>query len=78
MTHDNRTGEHLDRLEETAYFLENNLRDLSDALLSQQREITALKQRLETLEQRLNLALQLLDGQGSVPDGGHERPPHYL
>ncbi len=68
----------LDRLEETIFFQEKTIVELSDALCAQQAFLDALERRLAEAEARvLGLTRILLE---NSPSGGREPelPPHYL
>jgi SlyX protein len=66
-------SEQLERIETKIAFLESANVDLSDVVIRQQREIQALRARLDTLAQRLEAA----QSQESVRTPEEERPPHY-
>lgn len=66
----------LDRLEETVFFQEKTIAELSEALLGQQNELAALERRLEITESRLEAALHALAERSA--GGDPELPPHYL
>lgn len=71
--------ERLDRLEEAVFFLEKNLRDLSDACTEQQEELAALNRRMDGMERRLDDIVHLLAENMTQRGGGEpELPPHYL
>jgi SlyX protein len=66
-------SEQLERIETKIAFLESANVDLSDVVIRQQREIQALRARLDTLAQRLEAA----QSQEIVRTPEEERPPHY-
>lgn len=69
--------ERIIRLEELAYFQEERLRELSEALTAQQQQIDMLEHRLvETME----LARNLRDQLGQTGNGApvNDLPPHYM
>jgi SlyX protein len=71
------TQERLDRLEETVFFQEKTIADLSSALAAQQSELDELKRRLADAEARLlEIARFLLEN--SSAGRSPEVPPHYL
>ncbi|HVW68136.1 MAG TPA: SlyX family protein [Steroidobacteraceae bacterium] len=63
----------LERLETKLAFLERANTELSDVVYRQHREIEALRQRIESLAERLS-AMHSQDEQRTPED---ERPPHY-
>jgi SlyX protein len=66
-------SEQLERIETKIAFLESANSDLSDVVIRQQREIQALRARLDTLAQRLEAA----QSQETMRTLEEERPPHY-
>ena len=69
--------ERIIRLEELAYFQEERLRELNEALTAQQQQIDTLEHRLaETMELARNLLDQL--GQNGNGDPVNDLPPHYM
>ncbi len=66
-------GDVVERLETKIAFLESANVELSDVVYRQQREIHALRARLDALAQRLDAA-QTPEPQRTLEE---ERPPHY-
>jgi SlyX protein len=64
----------LDELESRAAFQDDLIEQLNQVVARQDREILALRRRLEDLESRLR---ELAESAGSPAAGGHEIPPHY-
>ncbi len=64
----------LERLETKIAYLERANIELSDVVYRQHREIDALRQRIESLAERLS-ALHSQDDEQRTPED--ERPPHY-
>ncbi|QHI68756.1 SlyX family protein [Tichowtungia aerotolerans] len=59
----------LTRLEELYSNQTHTIEQMSLEMFQQQREIAALKQQIEALEEKLE--------NSGTEIGGHERPPHY-
>ncbi len=66
--------ERVARLEETLFFQERLLRDLSDALTAQQRQLDNVEHELTQTRARLEDLQHALDNGGGVDTGP---PPHY-
>jgi len=69
------TDHRLDELESRAAFQDDLIEQLNQVVARQDREILALRRRLEQLESRLR---ELAESAGpAAAAGGHEIPPHY-
>lgn len=67
----------LTHLEIKAMELENTIEGLSAELLSQQKELYALKKQIELCEKRLLLLQEEKQAKDSQYQTQDERPPHY-
>ena len=67
------TGEALERLELKIAYLERASQELSDVLYRQQQQIEDLRQRLATLQGRMEVAQ--VEQPAFAPE--QEKPPHY-
>ena len=68
------TEEQIARLEELTYFQEKLLRQLNEALTSQQAQLDALEKRLAGLEEHMTTLLDSLGQDAPV----NTLPPHYM
>ena len=68
------TEEQIARLEELTYFQEKLLRELNEALASQQAQLDALEKRLAGLEEHMTTLLDSLGQDAPV----NTLPPHYM
>ena len=71
------------RIEETLTYQDKQIQDLSDMILAQGKDITALKKHIRTLEDNIRELEEDRDGQEgdeglSVSDiAARDKPPHY-
>ena len=68
------TEEQIARLEELTYFQEKLLRQLNEALTSQQAQLDALEKRLAGLEEHMTTLLDSFGQDAPV----NTLPPHYM
>ena len=71
------SDERFERLEMKLAYLESANEDLGAVVYRQQREITALRQEIAVLRQRLLAMPGGPDGEVAPFDPEAERPPHY-
>lgn len=75
------TADLLGRVETELAFQGDGLRELNDALATQQLELIELRTQVQHLASQMKALRQEgaapMDGESDVKGGGHEPPPHY-